>query len=633
MTPLVLDFESHAILPRPEYPPEPIGVSLKEFGQPAEYLAWGHKTNNNTTKAKAIKRLKEVTKGREILGHNLKFDLDVLETHCGVKLPEWQRLHDTMWLLFLHDPNLKSLGLKSSAEEILGWPPDEQEIVGDWLVQNQPVPGIKISKGKQNEHYFMKYLAEAPGDLVGVYACGDVERTEALFEKLHPRIIARGMSDAYDRERRLMPVLLSMERRGVRVDLPRLREDVIAYRAVQEKIDAWLRKKLNKTIFFNLDGDDLVPALVEAGLADPSQMGTTKTGKVKTDKTAIANGVTDKQVAAVLQYRAQLHTCMSVFLTPWLTMAEASGGFIYSIWNQVRGEGRGARTGRLSSSPNFQNIPKLFSPLFRHEKPGMPTTPIKGLLPLPLCRSYIIPYYDDHVLIDRDWSQNEIRILAHFGDGELQGRYTQDAWLDIHDTVQGDLKRLAGLDVPRSSVKTLNFALIYGLGAAELAKKINKTEEEAKSLKNTILNLYPEIKDLYATMRALARKGEPLVTFGGRENYCEPSTTSKETGAVREWDWKMVNTLVQGSASDGAKESIIRYDAAAPEDHLLLATVHDECLVSCPRRDLAKGHEILRAAMESLEFDIPMLSEGKFSESNWANLRPYDVRGKVVAVI
>ena len=192
------------------------------------------------------------------------------------------------------------------------------------------------------------------------------------------------------------------------------------------------------------------------------------------------------------------------------------------------------------------------------------------------------------------------------------------------------MKRLAGLDVPRDSVKTLNFALIYGLGAAELAKKINKTEDEAKSLKKTILNLYPEIKDLYATMRALARKGDPLVTFGGRENYCEPPTTSKETGAVREWDWKMVNTLVQGSAGDGAKESAILYAESAPKDHLLLIMIHDEYLASVPRKDLALGHEILRNAMEGLEFDIPLLSEGKWSDTNWGALQPYDKRGKLV---
>lgn len=630
-TPLVLDFETKAIQSRPAYPPEPIGVSLKEFGQPAEYLAWGHKTGNNTTLAKAIKKLRAVTKNREILAHNFSFDGDVLETHIGIKLPPWQRFHDTMWLLFLFDPNMKSLGLKQSAEEILGWPADEKDAIAEYMVTTQPVPGIKLSRGPKNENYYMKFLAWCPGNILADYANGDVERTEALFEKLHPSIIERGMGAAYDRERRLMPVLLEMARRGVRVDLPKLRQDVAAYSEIQTKIDTWLRKKLKVEPFFNLDSDEFVGALVTEGLADVSLMGLTKTGKVSTNKEAIANGVTDRQVAAVVQYRAQIHTCVATFLQPWLTMAEASGGFIYSTWNQVRGEGRGARTGRLSSSPNFQNIPKSFKPLFRHEKTGLPPSPIKGLRPLPLCRAYIIPYRDDHVLIDRDWSQNEIRILAHFGDGELQERYKQNAWLDIHDTVKDDLKRLAGLDVPRDSVKTLNFALIYGLGAAELAKKINKTEEEAKNLKKTILALYPEIKDLYATMRALAKKGEPIVTFGGRENYCESPTISKETGAVREWDWKLCNTLVQGSAGDGAKESAIRYQDSAPKNHLLLLTVHDEYLVSVPRKDLAKGHEILRAAMEGLEFDIPLLSEGAWSSTNWAELLPFDKKGKIVA--
>ena len=422
-TPTCVDFETESIESRPAYPPVPIGASIQEWQKPGEYLAWGHKTGNNCTKAQAAKRLKAAVNKGSTLYHHAKFDTDVMEVHFGIKIPSWDQIHDTTFLLFLHDPNRKNIGLKPAAEEILGWPADEKEIMADWLCTNQPVPEVKVSRAPKNEHYYMRYLAWCPGDIVGNYAIGDTARTMALFEKLHPSIIARGMSDAYDRERRLMPVLLGMERRGVRVDLPKLRTDVADYSLIQEKIDAWLRKKLKVNAFFNLDGDEFVEALISNGLADASRMGLTKKGKkVSTTKEAIANGVTDKQLAAIIQYRAQMHTCLATFLTPWLAMAEASGGLIYSTWNQVRGEGRGARTGRLSSSPNFQNIPKSFKPLFKHEKAGLPPSPIKNLGPLPMCRSYIIPYYADHVLIDRDWSQNEIRILAHFGDGELQER-------------------------------------------------------------------------------------------------------------------------------------------------------------------------------------------------------------------
>lgn len=627
--PTTIDFETRAIESRPTYPPEPIGVSIKLWGRPSHYYAWGHKTNNNCTKAQAVKALKAAVKGGPTLYHHAKFDTDVMETKMGIPMPRWQDTHDTTFLLFLHDPNMKNIGLKPSAEEILGWPSDEKDMLGDWLCANQPVPGVKISKGPKSDSYFMKFLEWAPGDLTGTYAAGDTDRTEALFEKLYESIIARGMSEAYDRERRLMPVLLAMEKRGVRVDLPKLRSDVALYQGVQKKIDEWLIDRFSLSRFFNLDSKEFVEVLIAAGVADRDLLGVTVSGQTATNKLAIAAGVADKQIGALLQYRAQLHTCLAVFLTPWLAMAEASEGFIFTTWNQVRGDNKGARTGRLSSSPNFQNLPRSFKPLFQHEKKGLPKTPIKALPPLPLCRSYIIPYRDDHILIDRDWSQNEIRILAHFGDGALLAKYLENVWMDVHEMVRLDLKATFGKDVERTAVKTLNFALLYGMGIGTLAERLGVTVDEAKKLKKSVLALYPEVDDLYKTMRQLAKEEQPLVTWGGREAYCEPPTKDKKTGKLIDWSYKMPNVLIQGSAGDGAKESAIRYADTAPADHLLLLTVHDEYLVSVPRCDLKRGHDILRAAMEGLDFDIPMLSEGKWGV-NWAELKTYDKAGVVV---
>lgn len=631
MTPLVLDFETHAIQSRPAYPPEPIGVSLKEFGQPAEYLAWGHKTGNNTTKEKALKHLKKVTKGRDVLCHNYAFDIEVLEKHCDIAIPHWSRSHDTMWVLFLYDPNMKSLGLKQSAEEILGWPADERDAVREWLLENQPVPGVKISRGPKNEHYYMKYLSWAPGDLVGKYANGDVERTEAIFEKLHSNIIARGMGAAYDRERRLFPVLNAMEKRGVRVDLSRLRQDVSDYSEIQVKIDAWLRQKLGRDEFFNLDSDAFVDALVEAGLADVTLMGLTKTGKISTNKEAIANGVTDKQTAAVAQYRAQLHTALDTFMRTWLKMAEASGGFIYTTWNQVRGSGKGARTGRLSSTPPFMNIPKIFSPIFSHEEEGLPVSPIENLRPLPMMRSYVIPYRDDHVLIDRDYAQCEPRILAHFGDSSLMESYTSDPWMDVYNLMRADLSKALGLDVSRQAMKTLLLALIYGMGAPELARRLGVSLEEARRWKAAVFRVFPEVSEIYQVTRAMARKNEPVVTTGGRENYCEPPGKNKTTGAAIDWSYRLPNTMIQGSAADEVKEAMIRYAEAAPEDHLMLIQIHDQLLVSVPKDQIVIGHDILRYAMQSIGLDVPLLSEGKWSPDNWASLRPFDEKGVMVA--
>jgi DNA polymerase I-like protein with 3'-5' exonuclease and polymerase domains len=93
------------------------------------------------------------------------------------------------------------------------------------------------------------------------------------------------------------------------------------------------------------------------------------------------------------------------------------------------------------------------------------------------------------------------------------------------------------------------------------------------------------------------------------------------------FDYKLVNYLVQGSSADCTKEAVLAYMLVKPDTHRLLLSVHDELLVSVPRREVKRGMECLRTAMEGVKFDLPMLSEGSVSETNWAELRPYDKKG------
>ena len=92
----------------------------------------------------------------------------------------------------------------------------------------------------------------------------------------------------------------------------------------------------------------------------------------------------------------------------------------------------------------------------------------------------------------------------------------------------------------------------------------------------------------------------------------------------------MLNVLIQGSAADCTKEAVIRYDALRPKGHELLLTVHDELLVSCPLGGIKKGHEVLRQAMESVEFSVPMLTEGTVGETSWGRMKDYDKKGVLV---
>lgn len=635
--PVCIDTETFGICARPKYPPIPCGVSIKYPGKKAKYYAFGHLTGNNCCWSEAKDAIAKAYSHKDgVLFQNAKFDVDVIEVHFGLSIPTWDKIQDTMFLLFLDDPHQINLDLKSSATRLLGTPADEQDEVLEWLLLNQPVPLVKISKSKQSEFYAMKYLPYAPGNLVGKYANGDVERTEALFTMLWKKTVDRGMLAAYDRERRLMPILLEMERQGVATDHARLRSDVALYESWLTRINAWVIKTLKADADINLDsGEQLVAAMLAADKADPDLMPRTPTGKYQTNKDALLLGVTDKVLLGMLKYRTQLKTCLNTFMKPWLLVADQAGGLIFTTWNQIRSpkgdDNVGARTGRLSSTPNFQNIPKEFTPIFWHENPkikSLPKCPFKDLPPLPYVRSYITPFKGE-VFVDRDYSQQEPRILAHFDGGSLMDKYNDNPWIDFHDYAKDELAKM-GRFYERKPVKNTNLGLIYGMGAGKLALKNDMTVLEAGELKKAILMLYPGLKDMYGDMKVRARAGTPIRTWGGREYYCEEPRLVD--GRVREFDYKLVNVLIQGSAADCTKEAIIRFHAHPRRKATwrVVLNVHDQITVSVPVKDLDEAMTVLQECMEGVEFDVPMLSEGAISRTNWNELKDYDKKGVLV---
>lgn len=639
--PVVVDFETDGIEDRPLYPPLPVGVSIKPFGKKATYYAWDHKTKNNCTRAVALAALKDAWANPDgILCQNGKFDVDVAETHMGLPMLPWNKIHDTMFLLYLDDPHQVELGLKPSAARLLNMPADEQDAVCSWLLEHQPVPDVRISKSRTSPVYFAKYMRWTPGDLVGTYANGDTLRTEKLFKLLYPRIVEAGMLDAYNRERELMPILLDMERRGVAVDMARLTKDVQIYTAAREAVEQWIIEVIKAPADINLDsGAQLIEAMIKAKKADPNLLPLTPTGKYQTNKAALLMGVTDPALLGVLKYRAQLKTSLGTFMGPWLAMAKLSKGFIYTSWNQTKsaesGESVGTRTGRLSATW-FMNMPKEFSPVFRHEDPTnktLPTLPaaLKWLPSLPLVRKYITPF-KGHVLVDRDYSQQEPRILGHFDGGQLCAAYVANPWMDVHDYAKAELEKV-GKFYDRRPVKNTNLGLIYGMGAATLAERNGMAVEEASELKAAVLQLYPGLRSMYADMKLRAKSNLPIRTWGRRVYYCEPPKLIQ--GRLRTFDYKMVNILIQGSAADCSKEAVIRLHKAIKAAGkqgawFLVLQVHDQLTMSVPVKDLHIAMETLKTAMESVEFDVPMLSEGSYSQTDWASLKDYDKRGQRV---
>lgn len=636
-----IDFETDGIEGRPDYPPLPIGVSIKPWGKKARYYGWDHNTKNNRTKTQAKKALLEAYKNPDgILFQNCKFDIDVAEEHLKLKRFPWVHYHDTLFLLFLHDPHAKELSLKPSAERLLGMKPEEKDAVCEWLLEHQPVEGVKISASYKSDYYFMKYLRYAPGDLVGKYANGDTIRTEALFKFLYADIVKRGMLGAYDRERELVLILLDLEREGVPVDHKKLRKDVKMYSNIVDQLEMWILKRLklapialkDDDKIINIDsGAQLVDALIDVNKIDVEKLGVTpKSGKYKTDKVSLQNAITDDVLGAVLVYRSQLKTCLNTFMKPWLKVADKSGGLIYTYWNQVRStEGKGstgARTGRLSSRPNFQNIPNVF----KKDKLLSKLKFTRELPELPKVRSYIVPL-KGQVLINRDYSQQELRILGHFEDGVLLKSYLADPWLDVHEHARVLISKLLGREFERKPIKNTGFGLIYGMGLTLLALASGISYKQAKEVKQAYLSIFPGLKVLTQEMKARSIQNLPIKTWGGREYYCEPPSPSKLIpGTLQTFDYKMLNVLIQGSAADCTKQAIIDYHNAKGKDDRLLLTVHDELLAMTPKKNLKKAMAIMQKTMEAIPFDIPMLSEGTYSTKNWVETKLYDKKGKVL---
>lgn len=613
-----IDFETEAIERRPRYPPVPVGLAIKHNGERGRYIGWGHPTKNNGTWDQANSLLLQAfASGEELLFHNMKFDLEIAQKHFGIAIPEWGRLHDTMFQVFLEDPYASSFALKPSAERILGLPPEERDVVRDWLVEHRVVA--------RNAKDWGAHIADAPGDIVGRYAVGDVDRTYKLHKKLTRYINENDMSEAYDRERQLMPILLRNEQQGMRVDQELLAADVVSYNSELQRADDWLRKRL-KTPSLNVDAtEDFADALERCRVVTHFAQTDKGNRSLAKDKLTL-DLFSDKEVAFVYGYRQKLSTCLGTFMEPWLTMADACVGRIHTNWSQLkqtsgRGDDSGAKTGRLASSPNFQNIPKVFA-TGEDALGWFYPTKIK-LRELPKIRSYILPE-EGEVFCHRDYAQQEIRILAHFEDGDLMRMFNskrppkevcKDGRVDIHAYVGHMIKQQLDLELSRYTVKTTNFGMLYGMGLDKLAYRLNTDREHAQEIRNAQRKVLGGVMDLDNELKELGRSGQFIRTWGGRIYYREPNPE-------RDMSYKLLNYLIQGSAADCTKQALINMADNPEFDGQILVTVHDEINFSSPKRDVKRNMRALRESMLDVAFDVPMISDPKTGE-RWGSLQPY----------
>ncbi len=606
MDPITIDFETEAIVGNPLVnPPRAVGVAIWAYGKP-RYLSWGHPTqNSHPDKQQAGVILKEIFESkRPLLFHNAGFDLSVAMNDFGVKMPSWERIHDTMYLLFLSDPYASTLSLKPSADRYLGMAATEQSALYDWILANVPGSTPKTAGA---------YIARAPGSLVSPYACGDVERTRKLFDLLYARIVDLGMKGAYEREQRLFPLILDSTRRGIRVNRDLLCNEARKF----EESYALCTERLANRLGCNLDDLDhdntFADALDRSGAVKEWVL-TPKSKKRSLSRDNLKIEI--PEIKVLMDYRGALETCLQTFIRPWINLS-AGDGRLHPNWNQVkqaageRGK-KGTQTGRLSSdSPNFQNVPTEFS-----DSGGTPYPVPDGFCDLPLMRRYCLPE-PGHVWLKRDFSSQEIRILAHFEDGSLCEAYRTNPELDPHEMARGIINGLIGVLYARKDIKITGFSIIYGTGVTGLSLQLGRAYGEAAEIKDAYFNAMPGIRDLMRDVQRRGKSGQPIRTWGGRVYYAEPPKEIE--GRLRDFAYKLLNYLIQGSAADQTKEALCNWWETRPEDSIFLATVHDEINISAPKESWKEKMKHLKDCMNADRFDVPMLSEG-FVGPNWADI-------------
>jgi DNA polymerase I-like protein with 3'-5' exonuclease and polymerase domains len=543
-----------------------------------------------------------VAKDDHWLCHNGSFDVAVAVEKLWIDQP--RRVDDTLFLAFLADP-YGNHSLKPAADRYLGMAPVEQDAVRAWLVA-AGVAGAKDPK-------WGAHIGKAPADVVRPYAIGDVVRTKALFDYLLPRITERGMLPAYEREVALSPMLMDNEQQGIPIAKSRLHIDRLKYDGMLAGIEQQIYDGLGMT--FNIgSGEELGAALLKAGYTLP----TTPTGRPSKSKESIEASIPNVRLKGLLLYRSALVQALSHFLRPWDdTLQQTGESVIHVHWNQVKGASAnniagGTKTGRMSSEPNFQN-------LTTGEKRTDLIERVRSLTNLtvdvPEIRSYV-EAPKGYTLFGRDYSQQELRLLANFEDGPLQQAYNDNPDLDMHAFVKTLMREKTGKDYPKKRVKNVNFGKIYGAGPGALAAQMGCSIEEAAEIRKAHEQALPSVVELTKLISRIGKIGQCITTIGGRQYFAETESNGKS------FEYRLVNYLVQGSAADQTKEAMRqwwRYTEGT--DVRFLIQAHDELVGMAPTKEVKRASKRLNECMvDCMPLDVPVRTKGEQGK-NWGAMQ------------
>lgn len=234
---------------------------------------------------------------------------------------------------------------------------------------------------------------------------------------------------------------------------------------------------------------------------------------------------------------------------------------------------------------------------------------------MPNLRNFIVAD-EGYVLVGRDFNSQEVRVAAHFAEGAILEAYKQNPRLDSHTFVQNIIREKLGVELERHVVKTISFLKLYGGGPKAAAAQLDISEFEASQFFAAYDKALPEFKELAKDVERHVKSNGWLRTWGGRLYGVEQSKIVN--GRRREFYYKLLNVLVQGSSADMTKHAMIRYHYHKDRhpDSRIMLTIHDEIVLHCPEHVAEEEMERLRWAMDEIHgWDVPLLSDGAIGKT------------------
>jgi len=555
-----------------------VGLAFSTAPRDADYVPLGHTALASApmlptrTVLDALRPLLEDEAVKKA-GHDLKFDAIVLERH-GVTLRGLDT--DTMLASFLLDSSraehlLEDLSLEHTSYKALS----EEDICGR---------GVKAVS-----------IAELPVEAALDYAGERADVVGQLAPRFRELLGQEQLTAVYDTiERPLIPVLVAMERAGVRLDGP-------ALAAQSQKIEQELTLRTAQ-IYEAAGGEFNInsPKQLSEILFDKLQLPVLKrTGASRAPSTAVdvleELALTHDLPRQILEWRA-LMKLKGTYIDALPQLVNPETGRVHTCLNQA-----GAATGRLSSSdPNLQNIP------------------IKTALGREIRRAFVAD--PDHVLISADYSQIEFRVLAHMSeDSVLVDAFREGA--DFHErTATKIFGANSGKDPHqlRSIAKMVNYALLYGKSAFTLSKDIGVSQQEAQTFIDGYFAGFPRVRGFIDRTLADARATGVVKTIYGRRRLV-PDLNSRNGQLRMAAERIAVNMPIQGTAADIMKRAMIDVHAALARypDARMILTVHDELLFEVPASRAGEYGEIVREAMQAAAQLIVPLTVDVGIGPNW----------------